>query len=328
MAKALIDFFDYREVLPYLRDRVGPEYLTEAILPPLPINSLRYEHLIGEFYEPIIGSFSAFGANNVFVGRDGVKKFLEELRPIRLAQKLDGKLFVEYRNSPTLDPLVQALFNDIGNMYDGVRARAEKMRVQVLTTGELVVDENDVKFTVDYDIPATNRLVPATLWSDTTNSDPVADMLNWRQNLAFEPDGAIVSRQIANNVLANENVRTQIYGLTFANRPLSMRDLNGFLSSVELPVFIINDDRFRDLNKTQRRFWPNDKLVWVGRNIGRTVLGPTEESTLGLGIVRADNGIYVQVYEQEQPPAIITTASATALVALPGAHELVIITPV
>lgn len=326
MPKALIDVFDIKEVIPYLRERDAPEFLTESILPPLVTESLEYEHLIGQFEKPIIGSFSAFGANNVFIGRDAVKKFTEELQPIRLAIKLDGKLFVKYRNAENMDPLVQALFDDVGNTFDGVRARAEAMRVAVLTTGQLVVNENGVKFTVDYGVPAEQRFIPTTLWNDPA-ADPIQDMLAWREELSFQPDGAIVSRRILQAVLRNANVRTAIFGEGFATRSVAPRQLNAYLAELELPIFVVDDDKYRDLQKVERKFWPDNRMVWVGRNIGRTVMGPTEESTLGIGIVRAENGIYVQAYEQPQPAAIITTSSATAMVALPGAHELAIIQP-
>lgn len=326
MSIALKDFFDGKVVLPFLANRPENAWIGESVFPYYPTNELSYEHIIGKYNRPIIASFVAFGDEGVWRGRDGVSKFIEKLRPIKLAMKLDGELFIRYRTAQNVDPLVRALFDDVGMVYDGARARLEAMRVQILTTGKLKVDENGVKFTVDYGVPAANKKTPTTLWSDTTNADPVTDMLGWLADLDFVPVGGIISTTTARYLMQNENLREQIHGTDRMAAPISMTVINRFLVANDLPPLVVNRDKFRDASKVERKFWPDNIMTWVADGVGNTLTGPTEESVLGKGIVRSDAGIFVQVYEQEKPPAIVTTSSTTSLVAFPGAENVLIVT--
>lgn len=326
MAIALVDFFDGKAILPYLRQRKENAWVGESIFPYQPVNELTYEHIVGKYYKPIMASFVAFGDEGVWRGRDGISKFFEKLRPVKQAIKLDGELFIKYRTAPNPDPLVKALFDDVGMVYDGARARLEAMRVQVITTGKLKVDENNIKFTVDYGVPAEHKVAPSTKWSDTTNADPINDMHKWLLDLDFTPTGAIISQTIARYLLTNAKVKLMMNGSDKATMPISMSALNRFLVQNDLPVMIIDNDKFRDDKKVERKFWPENVMVWVGSDLGSTLTGPTEESVLGKGIVKSDSGIYVQVYEEMKPPAIISTSSTTSIVAFQGVEDVLIVT--
>lgn len=326
MSIALKDFFDGKALIPYLAQRPTDAYIGESVFPYFPTDELSYEHIVGTYKRPIMASFVAFGDEGVIRGRDGVSKFIEKLRPIKQFMTLDGELFIRYRTAQNVDPLVRALFDDVGMVYDGVRARLEAMRIQILTTGKLKVDENKIKFTVDYGVPAANKKTPTTLWSDTTNADPIANMIDWKMALDFVPVGGIVSQTTAKYLLTNKNVKTMINGSDKALTPISMSTLNSFLVQNDLPPLVVNIDKYRDDTLSERKFWPENIMTWVGSDIGNTLMGPTEESVLGKGIVRAENGIYVQVHEQEKPPAIVSTGTTTSLVAFPGASNVLIVT--
>jgi hypothetical protein len=326
MAYALKDFFDGRVILPYLKAREEKPYVTESILPYRPIPDLEYEHLVGDYHKPILASFVAFGDEGVYRGRDGVSKFVEKLRPIKQSMKLDGELYIKYRTASNIDPLISRLFDDVALVYDGVRARTEAMRCQILSTGKLKVSENGVKFTVDYGIPDKNKVTPTIDWSDTTNAKPITDMLNWLEALDWTPVGGIVSSTVMRYILQNENVKTMVWGSDKADRPLAPSILNDFLMTYDLPPLVVNKDKVRDMDKNEISLWPEKVMTWVGDEIGDTLMGPTEESVLGKGIVRSENGAFVQVYEQEKPVGIFTTGTATSLVALPGADKILIAT--
>jgi Phage major capsid protein E len=61
----------------------------------------------------------------------------------------------------------------------------EWMRWQVLTTGTLTITlVGGNQIFIDYGIPALNKATVTTLWSDTTNSDPIADIKAWSARLA------------------------------------------------------------------------------------------------------------------------------------------------
>jgi len=325
MAVTLADFLEGKATIAYLKQRPTRQFTLEGILPFKPIENLEYEHIVGDFADPVAADFVAFGADGKYVGRDGIKKFIEELKPIRIHRRLDGKLLIAAKKYKTDEPIVAELFNDVGYVYDSVRVKIEKMRADVLTTGQLAATGN-VEFTVDYGVPADNQKTPATLWSDTTNSNPIQDMIDWYNALDFVPEGGIISKEILNYLVQNVNVRKAIHGDDGSGQFVTLEMINNLLIQLGLPKLAVDKDYYRASDGSKAYFWPSNKMVWVGSNIGYALMGPTEEGVLGKGVVRTENGIYVQVVEEERPPRVITTGSATSLIALPGVNEIFIAT--
>jgi hypothetical protein len=327
MSLILEDFYSGKVVLPYLEERKENPFLLENVFPYRVVEQLEYEHIIDEFNYPTMAKFSAFGDEGVFIGRDGVKKFIEELRPIKLVRRLDGKLLINAKMMGSETPIIKRLFDDVGATYDGVRVRTEKMRADVATTGKLIVDENGQKFTVDYLMPDANKaeiLDAAQKWSATATSDPIGDMVSWLRDLNFTPVGGMISKKCAAYIMDSVNVRKAIFGADLAAQVPTWAEVQNLLARKGLPILVINDSKYRDLDGTEKFFWKEDVMTWFGSGIGSTLMGPTEEGVLGKDIVRTQNGIYVQVYNQLKPPAMFTTASATSIIALPGVREMFI----
>lgn len=62
-----------------------------------------------------------------------------------------------------------------------LEARIELLRVQALK-GSITINSNGVIRTIPYALPAGNTPTAGTLWSDTANSKPVANVLTWARN--------------------------------------------------------------------------------------------------------------------------------------------------
>jgi hypothetical protein len=334
MNATISDFLQGRIQEIFIRERDNNEYVLENVLPYRQVEDLDFEHIIGEFHEPIIAEFSGFSAEGKLRGRDGFRKFIEELRPIKQQMSITGKDYIMARKYKDENRIISRLFNDTGFVYDGVRARAEKMRAEVLSSGVLSVNEGGQNFSVDYQVPDELKIVISTntsKWSDTVNSNPIQDMINWLKIIDFTPEGAITSRKIKDFILMNEKVRKMINGTDRVDTPLTLTVLNNFLSGYGLPVIVVDEDKYRTDKNTKVNFWPENKFVWVGADIGETLMGPTAEQYApinGSAGVTLRNGIYIQTYNSARPIGIFTTASATSLVSLPGAEEIFIAQPI
>lgn len=69
--------------------------------------------------------------------------------------------------------------------------RTKLMQVSdALTTGTITIDEDGATRTIDFDMPASHKIVLSgvDLWSDTANSDPIADIKTWKK-LASDDSG-------------------------------------------------------------------------------------------------------------------------------------------
>jgi hypothetical protein len=92
----------------------------------------------------------------------------------------------------------------------------EKMRWQAFTTGTITLTyPTGGSYVVDYGLPSGHLPTAATLWSDHTNSDPIADLRAWQQKIADDA-GAVgtrifLSTAAANHILANDKLRDYFY---------------------------------------------------------------------------------------------------------------------
>ena len=68
------------------------------------------------------------------------------------------KLLTDVGMKPTENNILKAIFNDVNNLISRVLTRIEAMGMELLTTGKMVINENDFKATVDYNVPAQNKL--------------------------------------------------------------------------------------------------------------------------------------------------------------------------
>ena len=89
--------------------------------------------------------------------------------------------------------------------------------------GTLTVAQEDVQFTVDYNIAVSHKPTAATLWSDTANADPIANLRAWKklitQDLGEQPTDLFVSSTVMGYLVDNAKVRElmrQQYGRQMA----------------------------------------------------------------------------------------------------------------
>jgi hypothetical protein len=60
-----------------------------------------------------------------------------------------------------------------------LETRIEWMRWQPIVNNSLAINENQVQFTVSYNVPARQRPTAGTLWSTTATADPISDIQTW-----------------------------------------------------------------------------------------------------------------------------------------------------
>lgn len=89
--------------------------------------------------------------------------------------------------------------------------------------GTLTVAQEDVQFVVDYNIDATHKPTAATVWSDTANADPIANLRAWKklitQDSGEQPTDLFVSSTVMGYLVDNAKVRElmrQQYGRQMA----------------------------------------------------------------------------------------------------------------
>ena len=334
----LLEEFTPDTLIGYVRNIPEPEqWIGSQFLPVETINDLRFEYIKGSYEKPIMAAIMAWDAEAPIAGKKGVTSISGEMPPIKRKIKVEEKELIKFfYPRPGLGDRATA----IGNIYDLVdqmvmacRARMEWLRWQAIATGAVTYNEEDVIFTVDYGVPASQKetLAGTAKWSDLANSDPLGDLERWTEahvtNTGIPPERMIMSLKTRGYLLRNEAIRQIITASTKIY--ISPQQLNDLLANFGLPQIVLYDAKVltenHDGTKTESRFLEQDVIVLLPAptySIGKLLQGPTAEAlaTLKLDSSTKPEGVVATVYSKEDPPSFWIKAAATAFPTLPGAE--------
>ena len=129
----------------------------------------------------------------------------------------------------------------------------EKLRWQAFSGQASVTYPTGSNLLIDYGLPAGHKPTVATLWSDTTNSDPVSDIQAWSELIAassgFYGDTVHMNSKTYNYLLLNTKIKNAINfyaaGANSILRPRREDILNLFTSFATDVRIVIYDNGYR-----------------------------------------------------------------------------------
>jgi hypothetical protein len=209
----------------------------------------------------------------------------------------------------------------------------EVMRGQLLSTGIVSLTADDgTTHTVDFEIPAAQKVTPATKWTDAAGAstgDPFRDLTQWHNDVYIDASGGS----------AGVIVTTSRVALHLANRlqaaypqqPVGQNALAAYMADRGLPPIITYDRRLEAYDGTKTRVFPEGTLVFLpgaDAPVGRTELGITQEAVQQVGrqILAADQaaGVTIVTLGQDNPVQRAIKAAAIGLPVLQDTDSIVI----
>ena len=186
-----------------------------------------------------------------------------------------------------------------------LETRIEWLTWKPIIDGNLAINENNVKYTVDYKLPAKNDIsAAATKWSDPTKSDPAAFLTTMVQS--YRGTGAKARSVYMNSVTAGLAVQSAKF-----IELLKQSNFVGMLSplnpapALKLMIpnvdFVIYDEGYLDASKNFQMFIPDGEIVMVGDYPGDKVMDFA--STISLhngGIDKPQPGKFSIVEDESQ----------------------------
>lgn len=331
---SVLDMFNNKEVLTYLRDRQLPTLLGDELFPARKTGSLELEQIIGANSTPVIASIHAFDTESEIGSRQAAKATLE-LALIKRKMQLKEKDIIaleQPRNAQEREYLIKNVYNDIDVLVQGVMARVEKMRMDVLANGKITIKENGLDATVDYLVPASHKeaLSGVNLWSAET-ADPLVDIDRWIEAMDVTPTKALTSKKVLNALLRHPKVKASIFG-SDTGKVVTRAELDAFMQSNGMPLIRTYDAKYRkqeaDGTYVSERYFPENKFVMFDDNLlGETVFGPTAEEirlsrdpSIETSMV---GNVFACVYEENADPVSTwEKAVATALPSFAAANDV------
>jgi hypothetical protein len=191
----------------------------------------------------------------------------------------------------------------------------ELARGDVLVDGKFTLTgEGGLTMEADFVVPGGNLLTASPLWSATTTSHPLTDLLTWTQAYidlnGFPPGGWCATRQTIMNLLNNTDLRNATGSLLGANVLLTRPMLDQVLDQHMLPPIQLIYDTSVDVDGVSTRVLPANKVIFLppaDQTLGYTAWGVTATALELVSSNEADMtfeqaaGI-VGVVEKDGPP--------------------------
>lgn len=331
MPKSVLELFNQKEILNYLKDRKYPAMLGEELFPEVKRQSLEFDMLTNGSKTPVVASVHGFDTESE-IGQREAEKMAIELALIKRKMQLKEKEIIALespRNEAEKTYLMKNVYADIDSLVESIKARIEVMRMEVVATGKITLKENNLDASIDFGVPNENKATNVN-WS-LENANPINDMITWKNQLDSVPGRVLTSTTVLAKILANKNVVNAIFGKD-STRIASVGELNNYLAQLGLPKIYTYDAKYRKLGEngkyTKHRYFPENAFVMMpAEPLGETIYGPTaEEIRLQRDPsidIRLVGKILAMMYEEgKDPVSTWEKAVATALPALKCADEL------
>ncbi|HDI3014007.1 TPA: major capsid protein [Clostridium perfringens] len=330
------ELFNTKELLNYYRVKKQPAMLGDTLFPARKIQDIKFDMITGANGLPVSASVHAFDTETELASREVLQKGAAELALIKRKIAIGEKEIIAI-NNPRMDSeqkaLVMELFKDGDKMVNSVQTRIEAMRMELLSSGEININENNLAVKLDYKVPSSNK--KRFNWSDASTAKPLEDIRTLADAVedasGTKPTRILTSSKVLNKILACESVKKAIFGVNF-DKIATRKDLNSLLESMELPQVAVYNAKYKVQNAngkyTTKRYFPENILSMFAENaLGETIYGLTAEEIELLGSNKMEEAkmvgnIFVGVEKEGDPVRRYTKAVATALPTLENGLEL------
>lgn len=327
-----------QELVDYTKTRQLESYMGEVLFPEVKTEAMEIKMIKGATDLPVSANIHAFDTETELGSREGADYSLQDLALIKRKIRLNEKEIIALespRNDQEEAEMIKKVYRDVDNLVAGVKTRVECLRMEALSTGKLVIDENGFKANIDYGVPSNHKA--AKTWRSGTptileDMDAFVDRIV--KDTGFTPSRALTSKTNLNAILRDERIRSAIFGVNSA-KMLTVTELNAFLAQQSLPQIAIYDKQYRTQARngkyTSKRFLPEDAFIMMpDGKLGDTFYGLTAEElelrkNPDVDVTNVDKIVVVQ-YDTIDPVGRWIKAVATAMPSFPYADQVFIAT--
>lgn len=250
--------------------------------------------------------------------------FFKEAVTIKEKDRQNLLMAMAASNEQWRNLILDNIYGDISGLIEGADVQAERMRMQLLSTGAINIVTADGDIVLDYGHPAGNKetLLTTALWSALTTSNPVDDIGRWQDAIELSsgvrPTRAICTRTTFRYIQKNAMIRLDINpnGATIVTEAIVKSYLQ---TKLGVSVEVISGTFLAEDGITELSYYPEAKFTMLPEgSLGNTYYGTTpEEADLITGnaadvrIVR--EGIAITTIKQADPVTILTKVSQICL---------------
>lgn len=285
-------------------------------------------------------SLSKFDVKSTKKDRIGFEKLTTQMPFFKNDMLIDEELrqellkAIEADNAIWIDTILRRIFDDTTTLLDAAAVTRERMRMQLLSTGTIVMAENGVEYSYDYGLSSDQKFTPTTKW-DQTDANPIDDIIAMQdvsENKGFErPRRAITSRKVMRNLMKNEGLKNAIYVMSNGLVNLTEENVRAYLQQQTGVTIAVYDKTYLGNDGKAKRYLPEDLFILIPEGeLGNTWFGTTpEEADLMSGATDAevtvvDTGVAITTTKTTDPVSVDTKVSQVVLPSFETAEQIVI----
>ncbi|WP_199228960.1 major capsid protein [Sporanaerobacter acetigenes] len=306
-------------------------YLGEVLFPNEKQLGLDIKWIKGAGGLPVALKPSAFDVETSLRDRIGFEEIEQEMPYFKegvLVKEKDRQELLKVQasgNQAYIELILGHIFDDVTRLINGGRVQAERMRMQLLSTGKISIKANKLNYEYDYHFNEDNMeiLTSTDKWSDP-NADIVGDIERWMDHLegttGTRPDKAVLTKKTFNYIKINKAIINELKASTGVSVIMTNNVIEEYMATKLGLKLIIYNKKFKTEAGVTEQFFPDDVFTLLPPgDLGKTRFGTTpEEADLMSGATSAEveiveTGMAVTAEKRTDPVNVFTKVSAIML---------------
>ncbi len=241
---------------------------------------------------------------------------------------------LEDASSPFFAEVRDRIYNDAETLIDGAKVVPEIMRMSLLANENgkpsISIAADNATYEYDYDPDGAyalgnfTELTGTSAWSDTTNSDPMQDVMDAQDAVEAKtgtrPSRMLIGKVVMNYLKQNKKIKNYILAQNATANVIVTDAKVKEIFSTELGItIIVYAKQYKDVSGNTRKFYPDTMATLLPEGpLGTTWFGMTPDERTGVKdpskkVSLVETGIAVSVKITDDPDQTKTTVSEIVL---------------
>ena len=303
-----------------------------------------WRSIAASFQIPAMAQFHAFDTQAGTTYSIPIDTYSIEKGLIKVKQNQSERI-QEFLNSKVKeDELYRYTVEDVTRLADQVITRANVAKNELLSTGKVTINENNLNLTVDYGVKESQTNLSLDLSNTADIIGQIQDIIDTAKDSGVTLTGMILSRKVLTKMRKNAALQKAINGNIGAGATVKRSDFNDYLASEFGVTTIIENDQVYNANNniigtdgrpvvTTKRYFPDNKVTFFAASpngrIGVGLWGDPPEALnpkiQGIGS-SVSPYVYITQWTENDPAVLWTKASGLFMPVLYNPSSLYIAT--
>ena len=340
----IFDYFTSKALASYYNTRVAElnmqPFLGEELFPARKKMGLNLKWIKGAKGLSTSLSLSAFDVKSTKKDRIGFESLQTRMPFFKNDMLIDEELrqelliAIEAGNTDYIDTILRNIFDDVTTLLDAAAVARERMRMQLISTGTIVMANNGQEYSYDYGMGEDQKYTPKTKWN-AEGADPLADVIAMQdviENKGYaRPRRAITSRAVVRALMKNAGIKEAIYVMSNGKVTLTEANVLAYFKENANLSIAVYDKSYLDEAGVAQRYIPEDLFILIPEGqLGNTWFGTTpEEADLRSGATDAevtivDTGVAITTTKTTDPVSVDTKVSQVVMPSFEAADQVII----